>query len=388
MNYYFEKIEAFVHSLAFAKATTTFNHPAEIENTIEVIIGEKEQIRTNIIQQAFETPEKGMMELFIHKQQSVLTRLLDELHLSKKLNNRIQNEKKLSNALYEQLNELLIFLRTHYLNFFNLEGKIPLVESEKLSHEVEQRLEKITNTLNIYIPDSIVSLLETPIKMLLSKESISYKEADYLKAVIPEFEGVAINNHTEKLLQNFKMMLIVVNFNAPEIGKYFITEWNEEISKEDSIQEKLRILKFNSKETRQMTEKKGWSLNPTEISLKERLLTWLDAEIAYYEAEQSAAVPVQNSLESDAKIHTSMSVPQLALLFRLLKADHQITNTNQSEVLKIVTNSFTTVKKENFSYGHLHGKYYKIEAHTRRTVYDMLMRLLHLSRKIGMGEKV
>ena len=110
MNYYFEKIEAFVRSLTFDKASIAFTHPAEIENTIELIIREKEQIRTNIIQQAFETPEKGMMELFIHKQQSVLTRLLDELHRSGKINNRTLKEKKLNNALYEQLNDLLIFL--------------------------------------------------------------------------------------------------------------------------------------------------------------------------------------------------------------------------------------------------------------------------------------
>ena len=118
-------------------------------------------------------------------------------------------------------------------------------------------------------------------------------------------------------------------------------------------------------------------------SLKEQIINWLNEEILFYQTEQAVVIAMPNPIISDTKIHTSLSVPQLALLFRLLKEEQLITNTNQSELLKVVSGCFTTMHKESFSYGHLHGKYYKIEQHTKRTVYDMLIRLLHLSRKIG-----
>lgn len=388
MNYYFEKIEQLVHAVVLKKESVPLSEPAEIKSTLELIMHEKEQIRTNIIQYAFETPEQKMMELFIDKQQSILTRLLNEIFNVQKNNHETSGEKILINTLFKELNDLLQFLRMHYANFFNLKGSIPSFERNSLLQEIAPPLEKIIQRLKIYLPEKIVSQFEDPLKLFLSGEHISYKESGYIRAVIQELHTVAFNPDIDNLLQNFKMFLIAVNFNTPEIGKYFTSEWEEELSKEDSIQEKIRLLKFNSKEIRQLGEKKGWSLYPDEASLKELVLTWLGEEINYYETGQAALSPIQHDPESDAKIHTSMSVPQLALLFRLLKADKQITNENQSEFLKIVANSFTTIKKENFSYGHLHGKYYKIEAHTRRTVYDMLMRLLHLSRKVGLDEKV
>lgn len=384
MNYYFDKIEQLVHSLAKPGAAALFSEPDKIEPTIELIQREKEQVRMNIIQQAFETPEQGMMELFIDKQQSVLTRLINELHTSEKSNKRSRGEKTIAGALYQEMNGLLLFLQTYYGAFFNLKANIPIIEKEKVKREMRPLLEKMFGSLKNYIPVNLLDLVESPLKELLSKENVSYKEAGYLKAILQEFEAFVFDKQMEKSPDRFKVLLIAANFNSPEMGKYFTTEWTEELYKEDRLQEKLRMLKFHSKETRQLLEKKGWSLNPDEISLKELLLLWLNEEAAYYEAEQSSLLTEQDSPETDAKIHTSMSVPQLALLFRLLKADNQITNSNQSDLLKIVTNSFTTLKKESFSYGHLHGKYYKIDAHTRRTVYDMLMRLLHLSRKVGL----
>lgn len=384
MNYYFEKLEQLVHSLAKPEATIQSSQPDNIEPTVELVLREKEQVRRNIIQQAFETPEQGMMELFIDKQQSVLTRLINELHSSEKNIKRTQAEQKIARALYQEMQGLLLFLQTYYAAFFNLKANIPLIEKENLNRELRPLLEKVSVSLKNHIPGSLLNLVENPLKELLSKENVSYKESGYLKSVLQELEVLAFDKQLEKSPDHFKVLLITANFNSPEIGKYFTTEWTEEISKEDRIQEKLRILKFAAKDTRQLLEKKGWSLNPEIISLKELLLLWLNEETNYYEAEQTSLLPAQHTPEADAKIHTSMSVPQLALLFRLLKADNQITNSNQSDLLKVVTNSFTTLKKESFSYGHLHGKYYKIDAHTRRTVYDMLMRLLHLSRKVGL----
>lgn len=385
MKYYFHKFEQLVHSIVVDADLPQLGDTAEIEKNIEVFIQEKDRVRIHIIQDAFEMPEQKMLELLIDKQQCVLTRLLNRIYThTKKTKKPPPDYKRLCEALYDQLNELLVFIHTHYFQFFNHQSNLPMLEMEQLNKQIRPRLEKIATNLKMaVIPEKLIAIIVSTIDVLLSNEGCNYKQYAYLKSFIGELEVFDYSTDPDILQDNFKNMLIAVNFNNAEMTKYLIKEWQSDFNKEDSVQEKLRILKYRLKEIRQLTEKPEWFLNSIEASLKQQLLTWLNEEIEYYQSEQASVTPAQGQNENEPKIHTSMSVPQLALLFRLLKEDDQITNANQSEFLKVVSGSFTTLKKENFSYGHLHGKYYKIEAHTRRVVYDMLMRMLHLSRKIG-----
>lgn len=387
MNYYFDKMEELVQSLGSSGSADTQQNPEALESAISFANREKENIQRHIVQQAFETPEQGMMELFIGKQQGVLTRLLNQLYAYEKLSQKSAYGKKFNAVLKDLLNSLLHFLRTHYPTFFNAKNKIPLTERDGLRHTLEPLIEKATNRIGLYYSDQLLSVFKDSLKFQLSREDLSYREADYLRSVTHELETLATAKNTEGLSSQLELLIIAVDFNDAAIGQHFTGRWNEELSQEDSTFEKLRMLKFHSKEIRQLTVQISGSLDPDRTSLKTFLLNWLQEEIAYYEAEHSVISAALPDNPTETKIHTSMSVPQLALFFRLLKADQLITNSNQSEFLKIVSGSFTTVKKEHFSYGHLHGKYYKIEASTRRAVYDMLMRLLHLSRKVGLEEK-
>ena len=203
-----------------------------------------------------------------------------------------------------------------------------------------------------------------------------------MKAITDELLAIDTTVKEEDIIGIVKRILISINFNSSELMAYLINELDTLVADEESVQGKLRILKYQLKEINQVTTKPEHALHNDYSSLKEQIINWLNEEISFYQTEQAVVIAIPNPIVSDTKIHTSLSVPQLALLFRLLKEEQLITNTNQSELLKVVSGCFTTMHKESFSYGHLHGKYYKIEQHTKRTVYDMLIRLLHLSRKI------
>jgi hypothetical protein len=384
MNYI---IERFDHIITLLASSDKMNGGIKREEAIDIIKDcgeEKEKIRLQIMEEVFNAHEERTLELLIDKYQSVFIRLIDQLYAYQQTNKKQQEYKFLSKAMYEYLNELLYFLQIHYSKYFNHFQKMPFIKMEHIKKELKPKLKTITAAFQrTILNEKLIRLIVHPLEQFISSNTITYNESQYMKAITGELLAIDTTVQEEDIIAIVKKILISINFNSPELTAYLINELDTLVADEESVQGKLRILKYQLKEINQVTIKPEYALHNDYSSLKKQIINWLNEEILFYQTEQAVVIAMPNPVVSDTKIHTSLSVPQLALLFRLLKEEQLITNTNQSELLKVVSGCFTTMHKESFSYGHLHGKYYKIEQHTKRTVYDMLIRLLHLSRKIG-----
>jgi hypothetical protein len=384
MNYIIEKFDHIITSLSSSDKMNGGIKREEANDIIKDCEEEKERIRLQIMEEVFNAREERTLELLIDKYQSVFIRLIDQLYAYQQTNKKQQEYKLLSKALYEYLNELLYFLQIHYAKYFNHFQKMPFIKMEHIKKELKPKLETIIAAFQrTILNEKLIRLIIQPLEQFISSNTITYNESQYMKAITGELLAIDTTVQEEDIIAIVKKILISINFNSPELTAYLINELDTLVADEESVQGKLRILKYQLKEINQVTIKPEYALHNDYSSLKEQIINWLNEEILFYQAEHAVVIAMPNPIISDTKIHTSLSVPQLALLFRLLKEEQLITNTNQSELLKVVSGCFTTMHKESFSYGHLHGKYYKIEQHTKRTVYDMLIRLLHLSRKIG-----
>ena len=384
MNYIVEKFDHIITSLSSSDKMNGDIKREEASAIIKDCEEEKERIRLQIMEEVFNAREERTLELLIDKYQSVFIRLIDQLYTYQQTNKKQQEYKLLPKALYEYLNELLYFLQIHYAKYFNNFQKMPFIKMEHIKKELKPKLETIITAFQRTIfNEKLIRFIVQPLEQFISSNTITYNESKYIKAITNELLSIDTTVQEEGIIIAVKRTLISINFNSPELTAYLINELDILVADEESVQGKLRILKYQLKEINQVTIKPEHALHNKYSSLKEQIINWLNEEISFFQTEQAVVIAMPNPLIGDTKIHTSLSVPQLALLFRLLKEEQLITNTNQSELLKVVSGCFTTMHKENFSYGHLHGKYYKIEQHTKRTVYDMLIRLLHLSRKIG-----
>lgn len=384
MNYIIERFDHIITSLSASDKMKCSIKKEDINDIIRESGEEKERIRMHIMDEVFNAHEEKTLELLIEKYQSVFIRLMDQIHKYGQANKKQDEYNALSKALYDRLNELLCFLQMHYTKYFNRFQKVPIIKMEHIKKEIKLKLDPIAAALQgTILNEKLIRLIIQPLEKFILSDTITYEESQYMKAIANEFLTIDTTVQQEDIVINIKKLLTSINFNSPDLTAYFINELDTLISDEESVQEKLRILKYQLKEIKQVIVRQDYALNINHPSLKDQILNWLNEEISFYQTEQAVVIAMPNTNVSDTKIHTSLSVPQLALLFRLMKEEQLITNANQSELLKVVSGCFTTVHKESFSYGHLHGKYYKIEAHTKRTVYDMLIRLLHLSRKIG-----
>ena len=384
MNYIIEKFDHIITSLSSSDKLSVSINKEEANDLINICKEEKEKIRLQMMEEVFNAREERTLELLIDKYQAVFIRLIDQLYAYQQANKKQQEYKLLVKALYEYLNELLYFLQIHYAKYFNPFQKMPFIKMEHIRKELKPKLDTIIAAFQrTILNEKLIRLIVQPLKQFIVSTAITYKESQYMMAIAGELLALDTTVPEEQIIVMVKRILISINFNSPELAAYLINELDNLISEEESVQGKLRILKYQLKEINQITIKPEYTLHNEYDSLKEQLVNWLNEEVSFYQTEQAVVVALPTTNISDTKIHTSLSVPQLALFFRLLKEEQLITNSNQSEFLKVVSGSFTTLHKESFSYGHLHGKYYKIEQHTKRTVYDILMRLLHLSRKIG-----
>lgn len=384
MHYTIEKFDQLITSISSNGKINGVIKTEEIGTMILECCDEKEKIRLHIMEEVFNASEEKALHLLIDKYQCVFIRLMDQIYLYRKNAKKHDEYWELSKLLFDHLNELLCYLQVHYAKYFNLKQKMPVIKIEHTIKEIRPKIEVISAALKrTILNEKLIRYIIQPLDQFAESEAISYETFQYIKLVTSEFLSLDITAQPEDILNTVKKLLISIDYNAADISSFYINELDLLVSEEESVQCKLRILKFQLKEINQVIVKPDHGLYHDTPGLKEQIVNWLNEEIYFHEMEQTIVAAQPPGTSSEAKIHTTLSVPQLALLFRLMKEEQLITNTNQSELLKIVANNFTTMHKENFSYGHLHGKYYKIEANTKRTVYDLLMKLLHLSRKIG-----
>jgi hypothetical protein len=110
------------------------------------------------------------------------------------------------------------------------------------------------------------------------------------------------------------------------------------------------------------------------------MLDWIGKELAYLQVV--TVIPEKKEVQEGVKMHTSLTVPALALITRLFKDSGMITNANHTEILKFFTHHFTTQQKGEFSYDHMRTRYYNVEERTKKKVYDHLMLMAQLCKKL------
>jgi len=117
-------------------------------------------------------------------------------------------------------------------------------------------------------------------------------------------------------------------------------------------------------------------------SLKKQINHWIEEEIKFLETDVIIDKVQKAGHESEEKIQTCLSVAKLALLIRLMVMDKVITNRIVAHVLRTMIKMFTTLNRENISFGSLETKYHNPDRGTINAVKDMLFRWINTLNKL------
>jgi len=273
------------------------------------------------------------------------------------------------------------FIEEFFGGYIDKDRKAPFAYIEIGKIEIIKKLKKAKSNF-VQSTESTVTLIEILFTVIEEKLSASSAITINNIAYITQLAGEIDRQSKPIAEQNLRNILYSLNFNEENfvMAEYerFAALTPDSLSKN----ERIRLLKQEQKTINQVTVKLNCYWNASMSSLKEQLNGWLNEEIQFIETGTSAMLNQNGAMENTDKIQTSLSVAKLALIIRLLVIDKVIINRQVAPALRTVAKVFTTLQKDEISFGSLETKYHAPEKANITMVRDMLFKWINILGKL------
>jgi hypothetical protein len=352
---------------------------------------EVERIKHSFHQQCFSLQSQDQIELFIQNHQLELETLTRSL-----LNHLDEPERKnlyslsgkytipdIYKTTYHYLEKVQRHIERYFTKYLAIDASIPYKSRLLNSVDIDKKLKVVYERL---MESSLDEKLLKIINYLLSKlaqvtpgERFTYQALIYHTMVLDELY-TAIQRE-ERILNNDLLAEILyrLNFNSIDFFYYLTTSMENTLSAQDSYADKKDILYFYQKMYRQRPVKTNVFYQKSLLSIKEQVLHWLQEEIYYLEkiGEIKQAKDKKADNTQQGKITTQFSVSQLAYILKIMHETGLITVKSQWDMFRFMQENVGSKRKETISAQSLNNKYYSVEAATKTSVKDLLLKLLN-----------
>jgi hypothetical protein len=295
--------------------------------------------------------------------------------LEKLYQNRPSTHKR--NRTNEQLEiwctDTLSFIRRHFPEHFNLYEPMPvcLWEPHKTQHE------HYWTTIETDYPELVASgllpLLKGIYKNQLYKTGThNYYQTEYwtdLLACLPTEQPGVYSDALKATL----VTLVRRNCNHELFIHYFMER--AALHQDESPTAIIHWVKYLQWVDRiPLIDYTG--AEPALPPVKKQLKEAIQSELVLYQQEAMSGT-ANPSLPSTSLFHTSLSVSQLAVMFRLLTEAGILISDNNRELMRIVSKTFLTSRAQNgISEKHLYDKFYNVESSAISIVRTHIMTML------------
>ena len=355
-------------------------------DAVQLVINESEDdqqtIRSMLIEDLIEKPNVMDKEQYVKVNQTLLIRILDKLFAYSLTRPANENMLLLYNTISQHLQSTLDFIEDFFSNYFDRSEKVPepyiIIAKENIKKQV-RHLKHIVSKQEV-TDTFLTSVVLNSIQHLLLDEStvITYSRLSYHKMLLKEL----LSQKGMQTAQSIMEALYYLNYNEDNFINYEY-EWLKELTAElRTNQEKIAALRFEQKKINQLPLKPNCFFNTNMPSLKEQINSWIDEEIKFLENVQLPEKVADKLNENEDKIHTSLSVAKLAVVLRLLVIDKIIINRTVAPMLRVAAKIFTTLQKDDISFGSLETKYHAPDKATINAVKDLLFKWINILGKL------
>jgi len=356
------------------------------DEAVQLVINESEDdqqtIRSMLIEDLIEKPNVMDKVQYVKVNQTLLIRILDKLFEYGQTRPLNENRLLLYNTISQHLQCTLDFVEDFFGNYFDRNEKLPesyiCIAKENIKRQVKQLKQILSKQESI--DTFLTNLILESIQLLLSDESIiiTYSRLSYHKVLLNEL----LSQKAIQTSQGVREVLYYLNYNEDSLITYEY-EWLKELTTElPTNQEKIAALQFEQKIINQLPLKPNCCYNPNMPSLKKQINGWIDEEVKFLENVQLPEKVADKLNENEDKIHTSLSVAKLAVLLRLLVIDKIIINRTVAPMLRVAAKIFTTLQKDDISFGSLETKYHAPDKATINAVKDLLFKWINILNKL------
>ncbi len=306
-------------------------------------------------------------EQYIRLVQALLINLSDCLYL----------EKDEFSSVCSQIENTLQFIQDFFYHQFDADSRLTKFYFHQFCGSSKLKLEYWK--IKLHDP-TLIGLLEECLadKFSVPENDITYSKINYIKYLLQEIE-LATNVIAESYV---RALFTYNNFNSVCFANYEIQLIQTGVAKLQTYQETISFLQLEQRKIAQQKIKSGIAYDNRQPSLKRQLSDWITEEIRQVELKNKKAGSKDLPLYTESKIQTSLSVAKLAVLIRLMVVDKIIINKSVAPMLRTVTKLFTTLQKEEISFGSLETKYHAPDKNIITNVKDMLSKWLKLIDKL------
>jgi hypothetical protein len=319
-------------------------------------------------------------EEFIRMVQLMLTKLLDKVSLVCSCSSVSINDRQ-PGLLTQELLKALHFIQEYFGTYFDKNERVPDVLVSFYGKEINTLSEDLR--LKLSSSDLMEQLLtETLYNHFISSFGnhnlpVTYRLHFYETELLRELTKV-ITPATD----NIRKLLYYYNFNSPAFVVYEFDRLVNLLSAIPTKSEKILMLRSELKSINQLPVRVNYCFDDNMPPLNEQVSTWITEEIKYCEAGHFMQAANSSVTEPENKINTTLSVAKLGLLIRLLVVDKIIINRTVAPMLRTVAKTFSTLQREEISFGSLETKYHAPDKATIDVMKDMLHKWLHILSKL------
>lgn len=274
--------------------------------------------------------------------------------------------------------DIFQFIEEFFGNHLNGDRPAPHFLKRQMESELTKNLEHIEAGTSEGSGGSLGIVCQSVSDIFGKGRNLSVKELLNAKQLVTEIgvTGLAANEN------RFRDRLYFMNFNEENFVMAEFERLNVISESATDKNEKLAALRLEHKRINQLpiSHREGW----TEMmpSLKEQINGWINEEIRFVESGNYLPPATTDLAENSEKIQTSLSVAKLAVIIRLLVIDKIIINRNVAPMLRVVAKLFTTLQRDEISYGSLQTKYHAPDKVTINAVRDMLFKWINILGKL------
>ena len=340
----------------------------------------------------FDFDSESRIEALVQCHQATIIELVDLLAGSNHNSSGGSATGRSKNALWKLLNDqlenLLTFIETYFLKYFDQDQKIPnsylALERTSLSKKTSA-IHSIVRTAQL--DNRLIDIIFYPVERIISSNvnAVTYRRLIFIKQLLKDLETVLSVDTGRPVIEDVFRLMIYLNFNSCHLTSYFIKAIANEAQEQHSVATQLEVLCHWLKITNQNHTKPSFVLKTARPSLQEQITRWLSEEINFIEKKKQLTLLMPPTVAAEqkepVKVDTSFSVPQLAFLIRLFKEAGVITNKNQTELIRFFSRHFNSLHNQNISTESLRIKYYQIEQSTIKSVQAILDKMIDHSKK-------
>jgi hypothetical protein len=285
----------------------------------------------------------------------------------------------------ECLNSLLDFLSTRFHVYFDFHAEANISYKQRTSELFDSRLQNIISRQKVEKIE-LLDIALKPVKEYLeyySTEDVTYNAIIYLEALVKEIEKLI--NSNKNFEEQLKFALICLNFNSYRFFAYLTGQIKQDTVDIINHSGKVEVLSRYLKMINQIHEYPELVLYPKQKPIKEQISVWIIEEIEHLERslklKHNSEIKNFQSETTELKLQTDMSVAQLAYLIRTMIEVGIIKNTNQRDVLKLISGMVKTKQTDTISPESLRTRFYNIEDNTKLAVKDLVINMLNFVNK-------